>query len=365
MTAQQAPNQPFACTFTPNVPELLKKLNCSLAISTYQAGKLIFISPKDEEFLVQLPRTFDKPMGIALDVDKGKLGLACKSSIEIFQNSKELAAYYPKSPNKYDALFMPRVSYNSGGIDIHDLSFGKANRIFGVNTLFSCLVEFDEQYNFTPVWKPKFVSKLSAEDRCHLNGMVLENGLPKYATSFNQGDSAQSWRENITTTGTLIDVTTDNIIADNLAMPHSPILINGKLYVLLSATGQLIEVEVSTGKTTEIINLNGFVRGLSYHQEYLFIGLSKLRKNSSTFAKLDIADKANYAGIAIVHLPTGSFCGEIKYHNSVDEIYDIEVVPDLLRPNIVNSIMPESKMGISIPNQSFWANNTKANEKSN
>ena len=360
---QQPPIQPFACSFSPNVPELLKKLNCSLAISTYQAGKLIFISPKDEEFLIQLPRTFEKPMGIAYDAEKGKLGLACKNSIELFQNSKALAEFYPKAPQKYDALFMPRVSYNSGGVDIHDLSFGKDQQIFGVNTLFSCLVKFDDQFNFTPVWQPKFISKLSAEDRCHLNGLVMQNGAPKYATTFNQGDKHQSWRENITKTGTLIDVLSDEIIADNLAMPHSPILINEKLYVLLSATGQLIEIDVNNGKTTEIINLNGFVRGMSYFKEYLFIGLSKLRKNSSTFAKLAIADKANYAGIAIVHLPTGSYCGEIKYHSSVDEIYDIEVIPDLLRPNIINNTMPESKMGISIPGQSFWAKNKDENEK--
>lgn len=357
MQKQQDLTHPFSCTYTSNVPELLTKLNCSLAISTYQAGKLIFISPKNEEHLVQLPRTFDKPMGIALDNERGKLGLACRTSIELFQNSKELADFYPKSPKKYDGLFMPRVSYNTGGVDIHDLSFGQNNQIFGVNTLFSCIVKFNDQYNFSPYWQPPFVSKLSSEDRCHLNGMAMENGLPKYATTFNQGDSLQSWRGNITKTGTVIDVDTNDIIHDHLAMPHSPLLINGKLYILLSATGQLVEVDVTTGKSNEVINLNGFVRGMSYHNEYLFIGLSKLRKNSSTFAKLDIVDKAVYAGIAIVHLPTGSFCGEIKYHTSVDEIYDIEVIPNLLKPNIVNNNMPESKQGISIPNQSFWSKN--------
>ncbi|MFK8036685.1 MAG: TIGR03032 family protein [Crocinitomicaceae bacterium] len=361
----QQPNltQPFSCTYSPNIPELLTKLNCSLAISTYQAGKLIFISPKNEEHLVQLPRTFNKPMGIALDNERGKLGLACKDSIELFQNSKDLAEFYPRAPKKYDALFMPRVSYNSGGIDIHDLSFGKNEQIFGVNTLFSCIVKIDNQYNFTPYWKPSFISKLVSEDRCHLNGMAMENGLPKYATSFNQGDAQQSWRGNITKTGTVINVTTNEVLNDSLAMPHSPIIINKKLYILLSATGQLVEVDTVSGKQTEIINLGGFVRGMAHFKDYLFIGLSKLRKNSSTFAKLDIAEKANFSGISVVHLPTGSFCGQIKYHTSVDEIYDIEVIPNMLRPNIINSKMPESKLGISIPNQTFWAK-LEADEKS-
>lgn len=346
---------PFSCTYSSNVAELLTRLNCTLAISTYQAGKLVFISPKDENSLVQLPRTFNKPMGIAYDVERERLGLACKTSVELFQNSKELALHYPKGPGKYDALFMPRVSYNTAGIDIHDLRFGNNGEIYGVNTLFSCIIQLDDQYNFTPYWKPSFISKIVAEDRCHLNGMVMSNGKPKYASMFNQGDTRQSWRENITKTGTIIDVESNEILVDNLPMPHSPTLINNELYVLLSATGQLMHINSKSGEQTEVINLGGFVRGLGRINDYLFIGLSKLRKNSSTFAHLKIAESANYSGIAIVHLPTASFCGEIKYHSSVDEIYDVEVLPNFIRPNIINNNMPESKMGISIPNQTYWA----------
>jgi uncharacterized protein (TIGR03032 family) len=344
----------FACSYSPNVPEFLTKLNCSIAISTYQAGKLIFISPKNEESLVQLPRTFNKPMGIAYDAKNGKLGLACRNTIEIFKNSKELAYHYPRSPKKYDSLFFPRITYTTGHLDIHDLSFGSENEIYGVNTLFSCITKFDSDYNFTPYWKPKHISKLVGEDSCHLNGMVMLNGKPKYASSFNAGDSHQSWRENITKTGQIIDIDSDEVICKNLGMPHSPDIIDDKLLVLLSATGELIQIDPNNGKTTTIVKLDGFVRGMGYYNDYLFIGLSKLRKNSSTFAKLDIADKANKAGIVIVHLPTGAVCGNILYENSVDEIYDIHILPNIMRPNILNSQMEETYLGVSIPGTSFW-----------
>ena len=104
---------PFSCTYSSHVPELLQKLNCSLAISTYQAGKLVFISALNESKIVQLPRTFDKPMGIAQDHQNDKLALACKDEVIVFSNAKELAKYYPRSPEKYDALYMPRVSYHT------------------------------------------------------------------------------------------------------------------------------------------------------------------------------------------------------------------------------------------------------------
>ena len=106
--------QPFSCSYTPNVPDLLRGLNCTIALSTYQAGKLVFISAKNEESLIQLLRTFNKPMGIALDHAKDKLALASKDEVILFENSKELAWYYPKSPQKYDALYLPRVSYETG-----------------------------------------------------------------------------------------------------------------------------------------------------------------------------------------------------------------------------------------------------------
>ena len=108
--------------------------------------------------------------------------------------------------------------------------------------------------------------------------------------------------------------------------------------------------------TYEVVtSLGGFVRGMSLYQDYLFIGLSKLRKNSSTFAKLSIADKATHAGIAIVHLPTGSFVGQITYMTSVDEIYDVHIIPDKIRPNIMNTMNDKYKQGLSIPDTTFWA----------
>jgi len=345
---------PFSCSYTANVPELLMKLNCSLAISTYQAGKVIFLSPKNEDHLVQLPRTFEKPMGIALQDDHDKMAVACKDEVIVFANSKGLASSYPKKNNTYDALYMPRVTYHLGQLDIHDLSWGE-HGLFAVNTLFSCLISLDDNYNFTPYWIPPFIKGLTSEDKCHLNGMVMLDGKPKYVTAFNRGNSMQSWREGVTTDGVLIDVETNEIIADKLRMPHSPRMFNDELYLLFSATGEIVKVNTGNGSYEIVARINGFVRGMAHYKDFLFVGLSKLRQNSSSFARLEIAKKASFAGIAIYHLPTGSLYGEIKYQSSVDEIYDIQVLPGKIRPNIFNTIQAEYKLGLSIPGSTFWA----------
>jgi len=346
---------PFSCQYTTQVPELLMRLECSLAITTYQAGKLVIIAAKDEHSLTQLPRTFDKPMGIAHDEETDKLAIACKDNVIVFSNSKDLAAHYPPAPQKYDALYMPRLTYHTGQIDVHDLNFGRNKQLYAVNTLFSCIISLDDDYNFTPYWKPWFVDSIVSEDRCHLNGMAMQDGLPKYVTAFGTGNTHQSWRPNVTKTGVIMDVTTNEVIVDGLAMPHTPRIYNGELYTLLSATGELIKVDVERGTYETVIKLDGFVRGMDLHKDYLFIGLSKLRQNSSTFAKLDFAEKANVAGIVIVHLPTASIAGKITYQSSLDEIYDVHVMADKMRPNILNTIKPEYKLGISTPESTFWA----------
>jgi len=347
------PPPPFALQHSPNIPELLLQLNCTLAISTYQAGKVVFISPKNEDSLIQLPRTFAKAMGMTLE--NGKMAIATKDEVIVLVNSPELASHYPAKPNTYDTMFMPRATYYTGQIDIHDLDWGQNGDLYAVNTSFSCLIKIDDNYSFTPIWQPPFIDRLVSEDRCHLNGMAMQNGIPKYVTAFNEGNSKQSWREVVTTGGILMDVDSNEVIARGLPMPHSPRIFDEELYVLFSATGELARINKQDGTYEVITRLDGFVRGLARQGDYVFIGLSKLRKNSSTFAKLAIAEKSNQSGIAVVHLPTGAIVGMINYLSSVDEIYDVQVIPNVIRPGILNTMKPEFKMGLSTPKSTYWA----------
>jgi len=77
---------PFSCSFSTNTPTLLLELNCGIAVSTFQAGKLIFISARNNEKLIQLPRSFAKAMEIA--IDGSKIAIASKDEVILFRNSK-------------------------------------------------------------------------------------------------------------------------------------------------------------------------------------------------------------------------------------------------------------------------------------
>lgn len=348
----QQPAPPFSCQYTPNLPEFLTQIQSSIIITTYQAGKVIFISPKNENELVQLPRTFNKAMGVALHGNK--LAVATKDEVIVLANDKRLAPTYPRKPNIYDNFFVPRATYYTGQVDIHDLDYGK-DGLWAVNTSFSCLTLVNDDFSFVPKWKPHFITELASEDRCHLNGMALKNGIPSFVTALGTGNTTQSWRESIVNGGVVMDVASNEILTKGLAMPHSPRFYKDDLMVLLSAAGELGRIDTKTGKYETVTKMNAFVRGLAIVGDYAFIGVSKLRQNSSTFKHLDIAKLSNWAGVSIVHIPSGALVGQLKYLASVDEIYDIQILPNAVRPGILNSYTEDYKKALSIPSTTFWA----------
>ena len=347
----EKPLPPFSCIYSPEIPGILNKLNCTIAFSTYQAGKVVFMSAINDEKLIQLPRTFDTAMGLA--TTPTKLAVACKSELVILGNTPGMAPNYPPKPNTYDSIYLPRATYYTGNLALHDMAFIN-DELFAINTLFSCISKIDHHYSFTPVWKPEFINKLVPEDRCHLNGMAIENDKIKYVTALGTKDIAQGWRDTKMDGGVLMDVATNEIILDELSMPHSPRIYNNELYLLQSAQGQLIKVDREAKSYEIVTKLDGFARGMSRVGDYLFIGVSKLRHNHSVFADLPIA-KSSFSGIVVVYLPFGGVVGHIRYETSVDEIYDVKIIEGYKRPAILNTNKETHQMALTTPTDNYWA----------
>src|SRR5947207_9982868 len=148
-------------------------------------------------------------------------------------------------------------------------------------TRFSCLCTLDPDYSFVPRWQPPFISALAAEDRCHLNGLAMVDGRPRYVTALGESDTARGWRANKPRGGCLIDVDSGAVLSRGLSMPHSPRWHDGRLWVLESGTGQLLLIDGATGRRQRIAEVPGFGRGLAMAGPYAFIGLSKIRKTSA------------------------------------------------------------------------------------
>lgn len=341
---------PFELSYDPGFAELLYNLGASLALSTYQAGKVVLLSPVDSHTLIQLPRTFASAMGMAVKDDL--LAIATKHNVEVLKCSTSLAANYPKKQGTYDCLYMPRASYHSSYLALHDMGFVD-DKLVAVNTLFSTLCYIDHKQSFTPFWQPPFISDLMPEDRCHLNGMAIEDDEIKYLTALGSANSYQGWRMNKMNGGILMEYPSGKIILDGLSMPHSPRIYDGKLYLLNSALGELIEVDRQNGTYKVIVDLGGFARGMDRLGDYLFIGMSKMRHVDEAFSDLSIV-KTSFAGVIAVHLPTATIVGRATYLMSVDELYDVKLLPGKIRPNIVSADMEVHQQAIEFNDMSFW-----------
>jgi len=341
---------PFAVIHSPNMPEIIYDLGFTLVLSTFQAGKVVFISAADREKLIQLPRSFDSAMGIA--TSGTKLAVACKKDLIVLKNFPHLAKNYPRKPNTYDSMFVPMCRYYTGALDLHDMNFVDS-KIVAVNTLFSCLAEISEEYSCTPVWKPPFITDLVPEDRCHLNGMAVLDNRIEYVTALGNVNTKQGWRENKIKGGVLVHVPTSEIVIQGLSMPHSPRIYDRKLYFLNSAQGELCIGYPEKGTYEVITQVGGFARGMAKSGDFLFIGISKLRHTTDVFRDLPIA-KTSFAGVVVVYLPYGKVIGQIKYESSVDEIYDVKILPGLKRPGILNSEKLAENIAVVMPGNSFW-----------
>lgn len=342
---------PLRSQATDSVPGVLSQLGVSLLVSTYQAGFVLALRAENERQLNTHFRRFPRPMGMSHR--HGRLAIGTDREVVEFWNMPAVSERLePKG--KVDACFVPRKSHFTGHIDIHELAWGTEGLWF-VNTLFSCLCTLDADHSFVPRWWPKFVSGLSPEDRCHLNGIALRDGQPAFVTCHSVADSPQGWREHKKDGGILIDVASNEIALQGLAMPHSPRWHAGRLWLLESGDGSLGVVDSKTGRYEAVTKFDGFTRGLSFCGDFAFIGLSQIRE-SAIFSGIPIAtrllDKERICGVAVVHLPSGRQVGWVHFQDAVQEVFAVEVVPHHY-PDLLEAADPLVASTYSLPDEAL------------
>jgi len=366
-TATKAPEDAAAAepvklrsVHTTSLAEILKQANISLIISTYQAGKVIIARYDDGKINTHF-RSFHTPMGMALH--NGRLAIGTHIHVWEMVNQPDVAVKLPPE-GKHDACYLPRYQHCTGNIGIHEISFDEQGGLWIVNTRFSCLCRLRPDSSFLPVWRPKFVSGLASEDRCHLNGLGMVNGRPKYVTALGETNTNAGWRPNKATGGLLMDVESQEFIARGLSMPHSPRWYNDQLWVLESGAGHISQVDMSTGKLNMVTELPGFTRGIDFFGPLAFIGLSQVRE-SAVFSGIPITERLpkpedRSCGVWCVNTQSGQVLGFLRFEEGVQEIFSVLVMrhrfPELLNEDddtLANSFMlPDEVMNqveITVP----------------
>ncbi|VEP18983.1 TPR repeat-containing protein [Hyella patelloides LEGE 07179] len=325
-------NEPMRSVHTSNFPQILKQLKISVVISTYQAGKVIVLR-EDGEHINTHFRIYNKPMGIA--ANRERIAIGCASQIWELHNIPAVASKI-EPLGRHDACYIPRNAHITGDIDIHEMSWGETDLWF-VNTRFSCLCTLNIKYSFVPRWRPSFVTALTPEDRCHLNGLAMVNERPKYVTALGQTNTMGGWRRNKATGGILMDVDTEEIITTGLSMPHSPRWYDNRLWILESGNGSLATINSASGKLETVTTLPGFTRGIDFYGSLAFIGLSQVRE-TAVFSGIPLTErlKERICGIWVVNILTGKTIAFLRFEDAVQEIFAVQVLPNISFPEIID-----------------------------
>ena len=297
----------------------------SLAMSSYQTGQLYLVGLQADGRVNFHQVGTGRAMG--LWADPQRLILATKNQLVRFEN----VLLPNQRMGEADRHYVPRVAHTTGDLDVHDIAVRDNGVIVFANTLFSCLSTLHNIHSFSPYWAPPFISKLAAEDRCHLNGIAMKDGQPAYVTATSRADVVGGWRARREQGGCVVDVQTNEIVTEKLSMPHSPRWHDGRLWVLNSGTGHLGTVDLDSGAFEPFAFLPGFVRGLAFHNNHAVVGLSLPRNGSFSGLQLDeelaSRDADPWCGVQIVSLATGDVVEWIRFETAVTEMLDVCAIP--------------------------------------
>lgn len=330
-TVEQPQHSPLQVSASLGFNAVLTHYGISVLVSTYQAGKLMVLRAGQPKLNIHF-RNFKDAMGLA--ANRMRLAIGTASEICELYNMPALARKL-EPIGRHDACYLPRNTHVTGDIDIHEMVWAGPDLWF-VNTRFSCLCTLDVAYSFIPRWRPPFVSALTPDDRCHLNGVALLNHRPRYVTMLGATDTAQGWRENKAQGGLLMDIDTNEVIAEGLSMPHSPRWYRDRLWIQESGLGRLATVDLISGELHTVAEFPGFTRGLDFYQDLAFVGLSQVREKA-VFSDIPLTQRLaeRVCGVWVVNLMTGETVGSLKFDSGVQEIFSVQVLPGIRFPEIL------------------------------
>jgi len=323
---QQTAKNPL--TVHPVCRQWLDRTGQTLGITTYLSAKVIFIGARSDKQATLASANSPRCMGAAASPDGQTFWVASQHQLWRLERSP-----LPPTP-PFDSEYAARAAFTVGDVDGHDVAMPVDNDALPVFVAarYSCLAKPAVHACFDAVWKPPFITKIAAEDRCHLNGIAVRDGKPAYCTAVSETDAVASWRHHRAGGGIVMEIPSGNIVCRDLSMPHSPRWHDGNLYLINSGAGYFGKVDLASGKFEPIAFLPGYGRGMVFSEGKAIVGLSDCRENR-TFSGLpidgELQKRGTHARCAIyaVDLQSGETEELVLFHNPIKEIYDVFLLP--------------------------------------
>ena len=314
----------------------LRDQRISLAFSSSHTDELFLLGHSPTGQLVVDVQSFRKPTG--LSSFEGSLLVGTLAHVFRLEN---ILGPGQTLDGIYTHCYIPRIGYFTGIVDTHDVAKTETGEALFVATRYNCLAAASQIHSFRAIWRPPFVTGIVAEDRCHLNGVALRDGVPAYATATSTTDTCEGWRDHLEAGGVVIDMRNDEVVCAGLSQPHSPRVHAGRLWLLNSGKGEVGYLHWSgrfSGAFRAIARFPGFTRGLAFHGRHAIVGLSMPRYDNPGLADGRRESEAAWCGLQVIDAQSGDWVHWFRVDGAVREIYDVAVLPGVACPRSVSPI---------------------------
>jgi uncharacterized protein (TIGR03032 family) len=132
---QERPSVAVSYEYTSGLPALLERLELSVLLSTYQAGRVVSVGSHQQQLRIGFSH-FDQAMGLC----RTPTGIAVgtRDAIWTLPANREIPSRI-KPEGEHDIAFLARFAHHTGPLMGYDLAWGNG-RLWLVNTLFNGLV---------------------------------------------------------------------------------------------------------------------------------------------------------------------------------------------------------------------------------
>lgn len=163
-------------------------------------------------------------------------------------------------------------------------------------------------------------------DSWHVNG-VYEWGERLIGCAFGRYERFRQWSEGpFEHRGTVFDVETGEDLFTGLSCPHQPRFLDGTWVVCNSGLRELLVVDPKTGRPSVRVQLEGWTRGLTWSDDFVFVGesVNRLDRNTSRSPRT--------AAVAILDRHTWKLIDRLPV--PAQEIYDLVLVSPALAAGV-------------------------------
>jgi uncharacterized protein DUF4915 len=213
----------------------------------------------------------------------------------------------------YDEVGVARYFRIDALREPHDLAWD-GDAFVAVSTMSNSVVWLSPSGEVSRTWQAD-----GNGDAWHLNSVFPVDGR-LVAAAFGRFSRHREWSDGRAAgTGIVFDLATGEDIVKGLSCPHDPRLVDGLWLICNSARKELIAVEPTSGTVRHRVQLEGWTRGLTVHEDLVYVGESANRAIPvpGELASVAVIDRRTWLVINRLPLPC-------------QEVFDMIHVPQAL-----------------------------------